>query len=103
MTGEQPWLGFLKLHVFPFFVKMLTTTHLGNKQAFSSLAQLSVAYPNSPLTEPGSTLTANYLVGCDGARSTVRQQLGLSYDGKLSRVSGWPFPFRAKESFQARL
>jgi 2-polyprenyl-6-methoxyphenol hydroxylase-like FAD-dependent oxidoreductase len=53
MTGEQPWLGFLKLHVFPFFVKMLTTTHLGNKQAFSSLAQLSIAYPDSPLTEPG--------------------------------------------------
>jgi 2-polyprenyl-6-methoxyphenol hydroxylase-like FAD-dependent oxidoreductase len=53
MTGEQPWLGFLKLHVFPFFVKMLTTTHLGNKQAFSTLAQLSIAYPESPLTEPG--------------------------------------------------
>ncbi|WP_020567568.1 FAD-dependent monooxygenase [Neolewinella persica] len=53
MTGEQPWLGFLKLNVFPFFVKMLTTTRLGNKQAFSSLAQLSISYPDSPLTEPG--------------------------------------------------
>lgn len=52
MTGEQPWLGFLKLNVFPFFVKMLTTTRLGNKQAFSTLAQLSIAYPESPLTEP---------------------------------------------------
>jgi 2-polyprenyl-6-methoxyphenol hydroxylase-like FAD-dependent oxidoreductase len=53
MTGDKPWLGFLKLHVFPFFVKMLTTTQLGNKQAFSSLAQLSIAYPGSPLTKPG--------------------------------------------------
>lgn len=27
------------------------------------------------------TITADYLIGCDGARSTVRQQLGLSFDG----------------------
>lgn len=59
MTGDKPWLGFLKLHVFPFFVKMLTTTHLGNKQAFSSLAQLSIAYPDSPLTQPGRLATVS--------------------------------------------
>lgn len=33
--------------------------------------------------EDGGTehLTARYLVGCDGARSTVRKQLGLSFEG----------------------
>ncbi len=30
----------------------------------------------------GQTLRAAFLVGCDGARSTVRQGLGLSFDGE---------------------
>ncbi|KAF0844892.1 rifampin monooxygenase [Nocardia caishijiensis] len=34
----------------------------------------------------GSTLTARYLVGCDGGRSTVRSLLGIAFPGEPSRV-----------------
>lgn len=54
MMGDQPWIGFLKLHVFPLAIKLLTTTHYGNKLGFSALAQLSISYPESSLTVPGS-------------------------------------------------
>jgi 2-polyprenyl-6-methoxyphenol hydroxylase-like FAD-dependent oxidoreductase len=54
MMGDQPWIGFLKLHVFPLAIKLLTTTHYGNKLGFSALAQLSISYPESSLTIPGS-------------------------------------------------
>lgn len=54
MMGEQPWIGFLKLHIFPYAIKLLTTTHFGNKLAFSALAQLSISYPESSLTLPGN-------------------------------------------------
>ncbi|CAM5697484.1 FAD-dependent monooxygenase [Streptomyces fumanus] len=36
-----------------------------------------------------STLRAAYLVGCDGARSTVRQAAGIDYPGTPSTVLGW--------------
>ncbi|KPI38868.1 Para-nitrophenol 4-monooxygenase [Cyphellophora attinorum] len=51
------------------------------------------------LTSSGERkLSAKYLVGCDGGRSTVRKLLGLSYDGftlpqwlVACNVSGYPF------------
>ncbi|MFJ4153094.1 FAD-dependent monooxygenase [Streptomyces galbus] len=36
-----------------------------------------------------STLQAAYLVGCDGARSTVRTAAGIDYPGTPSTVLGW--------------
>jgi 2-polyprenyl-6-methoxyphenol hydroxylase-like FAD-dependent oxidoreductase len=34
----------------------------------------------------GSTLRSRYLVGCDGARSVVRQQLGVGFPGEPAKV-----------------
>ncbi|WP_250030898.1 FAD-dependent oxidoreductase [Paractinoplanes maris] len=37
-------------------------------------------------TADGETLRARYLVGCDGARSTVRKLAGISFDGEPART-----------------
>ncbi|MEU1144160.1 FAD-dependent monooxygenase [Streptomyces sp. NPDC005863] len=39
--------------------------------------------------EGPSTLAAAYLVGCDGARSTVRDAAGIDFPGTPSTVLGW--------------
>ena len=57
MASADQWTTFLRLHVFPFVVKVFTTTHIGNKEAFAALSQLGISYPDSPLTVP-STLGA---------------------------------------------
>jgi bifunctional hydroxylase/dehydrase len=36
--------------------------------------------------EQGHTLRADYLVGCDGARSTVRAQAGIAFPGEFTRA-----------------
>ncbi|MER6688160.1 FAD-dependent monooxygenase [Streptomyces minutiscleroticus] len=43
-----------------------------------------IAGPHGP-----TTLQAAYLVGCDGARSTVRTAAGIGYPGTPSTVLGW--------------
>ncbi|MFC8078578.1 FAD-dependent monooxygenase [Streptomyces sp. NPDC057307] len=43
-----------------------------------------VSGPDGP-----STLRAAYLVGCDGARSTVRTAAGIDYPGTPSTLLGW--------------
>ncbi|MER6677540.1 FAD-dependent monooxygenase [Streptomyces sp. NPDC000983] len=45
---------------------------------------VDVTGPHGP-----STLQAAYLVGCDGARSTVRTAAGIDYPGTPSTVLGW--------------
>ncbi len=54
MMGGDQWTAFLRMYVFPFVVKVFTTTHIGNKEAFAALAQLSITYPDSALTIPGT-------------------------------------------------
>ena len=43
------------------------------------------------------TVTASYLVGCDGGRSTVRKQLGIDLDGGASLASFVSLYFRAPD------
>jgi 2-polyprenyl-6-methoxyphenol hydroxylase-like FAD-dependent oxidoreductase len=45
---------------------------------------------------PEEVITCRYLVGCDGARSQVRQQLGISYDGEEEEVGFLSGPRRSK-------
>jgi 2-polyprenyl-6-methoxyphenol hydroxylase-like FAD-dependent oxidoreductase len=50
MTGANAFWNFVRLNVFPFFMRFVSKTPMLNKRMFLLLSQIGIAYPNSKLT-----------------------------------------------------
>jgi len=50
MVGENMFVNFIKMHIFPHVAKLVTNTKFASKRAFLFLSQLAIKYPQSPLT-----------------------------------------------------
>lgn len=74
----------------PVIVQQLEDHAIGlGAQVRHGAAVTGVAQDDDGVTvevSDGTSLRARYLVGCDGARSTVRRQLGVGFPGEPSRV-----------------
>lgn len=89
--GEQPY-GFPLFNTFdqPGFDRTLATALTNSKQIklwfnhelsrFEQNEQGVTVYAENAQSEP-LEITAQYLIGCDGGRSTVRSQLGIQMSG----------------------
>lgn len=77
-------------------------------QGTSTVATTLVASDGEPTSTDPRNLVANWVVGCDGARSTVRGLLGLEFEGAdydddwvlCDAVIDWPLP-RNEMTFSA--
>ena len=77
---------FLVESVFRDYAKTLESIDLRYETRLDSLVQDGESVTATVTAADGTqrTLRARYLVGCDGARSTVRQQLGVRMDGETA-------------------
>ena len=53
LTGTNVFWNFLRLHIFPYFMRFVSKSPSLNKFFFPLLSQIGIAYPNSSLTIPG--------------------------------------------------
>jgi 2-polyprenyl-6-methoxyphenol hydroxylase-like FAD-dependent oxidoreductase len=90
---------FLVESVLRDHARTLPTIDLRYETRLDSLVQDDAAV-SATVTDAGgaqSTIRAPYLVGCDGARSTVRQQIGVRMDGDTALSGSLNIIFRVRD------